>query len=77
MGCNSLPDITKPLACPKCGKEPTYTKWEHKYNGNLIHMFGCCKEVGWGRRHTKEAAAARWNMMVLEYAFTHREAEGE
>lgn len=75
MSCKGMPDITKPLACPKCGKEPQYTKWERRGNGNIIHQIGCCMEVGVGRRHTKQSAAERWNTMVLEYAM--REAKGE
>jgi hypothetical protein len=77
MGFSGSFDITKPLVCPKCGKEPKFTAWEHLHNGTIIFQLGCCREVGFGRRHTKQSAIERWNTMVLEYALSHCEKEGK
>ena len=73
MGCDS--SYTKPLACPKCGKEPKFIPWFHLSTGNIIFQLGCCREVGMGRRRTKQSAVDRWNAMVLEYALSHLEKE--
>lgn len=64
MGCNSMPDITKPLPCPKCGKEPRHTVWTNKNNGHKMHQYLCCGIPA--RRHSEQAAVERWNQMVLE-----------
>ena len=73
MGCST--DMTKPLPCPKCGKEPRYTVWYPVLGMGKenIHQFACCNILG--RRHSKQAAMARWNLMALEYALERREGE--
>ena len=65
----------EPLLCPKCGGKPRYTAWEHRHNCSEMHQIGCCREVGFARRHTKEKAKERWNLMVLEWL--KQPAEGE
>ena len=76
MGCSGSFDITKPVVCPKCGKEPKFTIWEHLYNGNKMHQLGCCLEVYMGRGRTKQEAKEKWNKFALEYALSHCEKEG-
>lgn len=56
----------EPLHCPKCGKKPRYTLWEHRCSGSKMYQLDCCREVGFARRHTKEKAKERWNLMALE-----------
>lgn len=67
----------EPLPCPKCGGKPRYTVWEHRNNGSKMYQLGCCREVGFARRHTTEKAKERWNSMVLEWLQSHAEKEGE
>lgn len=63
MGCDA--SYFEPLPCPKCGKKPIGSVWEHRFNGNKIRQLGCCGLMARGQ--TKQKVEEKWNEMVLEY----------
>jgi hypothetical protein len=74
MGYSAESDITKPLPCPKCNKQPLYVVWEHRHSDRKIHRFSCCGiRAG---KYTKQDALAKWNLLALKYALKEMDGDG-
>lgn len=66
MGYSSMPDVSKPLACQKCGKEPERIVWRSELGLPDIHQVSCnrCRIIS--RAYSKKKAIEKWNDIAIK-----------